>query len=93
LPLRVFGKFGANWILSTVAIAPISLRTSFTNAVLSSSVGLTPFEKGEELEGEAEGILSWPRAWQQQNNFRLTLQHFAFFIHNLWFNAKKWLTR
>jgi uncharacterized membrane protein YeiH len=24
LPLRVFGKFGANWILSTVAIAPIS---------------------------------------------------------------------
>ena len=46
LPERVLGRPGANWILSGVAIGPISLRTCPTRVFFRSSVGSTPcFER------------------------------------------------
>ena len=42
LPERVFGRPGANWIRSSEAIGPISLRTQATSSFRSSSLGSTP---------------------------------------------------
>ena len=41
-PERVFGSPGAHWIMSKVAIGPISFRTICTNSFFKSSVGSTP---------------------------------------------------
>ena len=38
LPERVFGRPGANWILSGTAIGPISLRTWLASSFFSSSL-------------------------------------------------------
>ena len=43
LPERVFGRPGAHWIRSGVAIGPISVRTQVRSSLRSSSVGSTPF--------------------------------------------------
>ena len=37
LPDRVFGKPGANWMTSGVAIGPMSRRTQFTRSLRRSS--------------------------------------------------------
>ena len=42
LPDRVFGRLGANWIISGEAIGPISLRTQVTNSLRNSSLGVSP---------------------------------------------------
>ncbi len=42
LPERVFGRLGANWIMSGEAIGEISLRTQLTSSLRSSSVGCSP---------------------------------------------------
>src|SRR6185295_1910300 len=41
-PERVFGRPGANWIRSGVAIGPISLRTQVTSSLRNASVGSSP---------------------------------------------------
>ena len=42
LPERVFGRPGANWIISGVAIGPISLRTQCNKFLSSRRVGASP---------------------------------------------------
>ncbi len=42
LPERVLGRLGAHWMMSTMAIGPISPRTMATSSFFSSSVGSTP---------------------------------------------------
>ena len=45
LPERVFGRPGAHWIQSGVAMAPISLRTCATRSLRSASLGSMPPEQ------------------------------------------------
>ena len=42
LPERVFGRPGAHWMKSGVAIGPISLRTQSRNSLRNASVGGSP---------------------------------------------------
>jgi hypothetical protein len=43
LPERVFGRPGAHWIRSGLAMGPISVRTQTSSSFFSSSVGSIPF--------------------------------------------------
>ena len=58
LPERVFGRPGANWILSGTAIGPISLRTWLASSFFSSSLSVhAVLERDEGVEALAFDVV------------------------------------